>query len=297
MQCGPGSVTRYCKAESIELLSKAESIMKRALPFIFFLWMACRCWAQPASAPHAMPLWMQMQKAVLQKQDLNEIRRILKAGFKIDDPIGCGTFNSVDGAVAVENLAILRFLLSSGAKPKGSALLQAVRSHHPAISRQMVAMLLKAGANPNYKDCYMGDTNAFSTPLGTACYQGYLADVRLLVNQPGVELNDIDIDGYTPLMWAVSKGDKEIVSLLLAKGADPNIAKQKRSGCVQQIDGATPLEWAEEQGMDDIAAMLRAATQAPRAVGIKSPSTAAAAASSAVILVLLITMVTVAKDV
>src|SRR5580704_14335989 len=103
--------------------------MKEVLPFIFFLLLVSVCGGQPSHAPNSMVLGMQMQQAVLQKQDLNEIRRILKAGFKIDDPIGCGTFNAVDGAVAVENLEILKFLLASGARPKNSALLQAVWSH------------------------------------------------------------------------------------------------------------------------------------------------------------------------
>ena len=215
---------------------------------------------------------MQMQRAVLQKQDLNEIQRLLRAGFKIDDPIGCGTFNSVDGAVAVENLELLKFFLASGARPKGSALLQAVWSHHPDISRQMVEMLLKAGADPNGKGCYMGDTNRFFTPLHIACYQGYLADVQLLVNQSNVELNLIDIDGYTPLMLAVEKGNKEIVGLLLAKGANANIAKERRGGAVSPMDGATPLAWAEERAMDDIADMLRAATGTPKSNGLQPTS-------------------------
>lgn len=248
--------------------------MKEALPFVFFLLLVSVCGGDtPASSVTNSPvLGMQMQQAVLQKQDLNEIQRILQAGFKIDDPIGCGTFNSVDGAVAVENLKILKFFLASGARPKGSALLQAVWSHHPEISRQMVEMLLKAGADPNYKDCYMGDTNRITTPLHVACYQGYLEDVQLLLNQPNVELNLVDIDGYTPLMWAVAKGNKEIVGLLLARGANPNIAKQRRSGVVSPIDGATPLAWAEEQAMDDIADVLRAATGTHSSNGPKPPS-------------------------
>ena len=250
--------------------------MKEVLPFIFFLLLASVCEGQPSpsTVTNSAVLGMQMQQAVLQKQDLNEIQRILKAGFKIDDPIGCGTFNSVDGAVAVENLEILKFFLASGARPKNSALYQAVWSHHPDISRQMVEMLLKAGADPNYKDCYMGDTNRFNTPLHVACYQGYLADVQLLVNQPVVELNLIDIDGYTPLMMAVCKGNKEIVGLLLAKGANPNIAKQRRSGggVVSAIDGVTPLAWAEQRAMDDIADMLRAAAGTPAPAGPKIAS-------------------------
>jgi len=248
--------------------------MKEVLPFVFFLFLVSECAGDtsPSRATNSPVLGMQMQQAVLQKQDLNEIQRILQAGFKIDDPIGCGTFNSVDGAVAVENLEILKFFLASGARPKGSALLQAAWSHHPDISRQMVEMLLKAGADPNYKDCYMGDTNRFNTPLHIACYQGYFADVQLLVNQSNVELNLIDIDGYTPLMRAVAKGNKEIVGLLLAKGANPNIAKGRRGGVVSPIDGATPLAWAEERAMNDIADMLRAASGTPSSNGPKPPS-------------------------
>jgi hypothetical protein len=241
--------------------------MRGILLFVFFLSLVFVCGSQslpvPSGAQRGAVLGMQMQQAVLQKQDLNEIQRILKAGFPIDDPIGCGTFNSVDGAVAVENMDILKFFLASGARPKNSALLQAVWSHHPDKSRQMVEVLLKAGADPNYKDCYLGDTNRFSTPLGVACFQGYFEVVKLLLNQPGVELNAIDIDGYTPLMHAVAKGNKEIVGILLAKGANPNIAKERRNGIVSAIDGMTPLQWAQQGAMDDIADMLRVATGAP----------------------------------
>jgi len=248
--------------------------MKEALPFVFFLFLVSVRGGDTSPSPvtNSPVLGMQMQQAVLQKQDLNEIQRILQAGFKLDDPIGCGTFNSVDGAVAVENLEILKFFLASGARPKGSALLQAVWSHHPDISRRMVEMLLKAGADPNYKDCYMGDTNRFNTPLHIACYQGYFADVQLLVNQSNAELNLIDIDGYTPLLRAVAKGNKEIVGLLLAKGANPNIAKERRGGVVSPIDGATPLAWAEERAMDDIADRLRAATGTPSSNGPQPPA-------------------------
>jgi hypothetical protein len=248
--------------------------MKKALPFVFFLFLVSVCGGgtSPSTAANAQNLGMRMQQAVLQKQDLKEIQRILRAGFKIDDPIGCGTFNSVDGAVAVENLELLKFFLASGARPKGSALLQAVWSHHPDISRQMVEMLLKAGADPNYKDCYMGDTNRINTPLHIACFQGYLADAQLLLNQSNVELNLIDIDGYTPLMRAVAKGNQEIVGLLLAKGANPHIAKERRSGVVSPIDGATPLAWAEEQAMDDIADKLRAAAGTASSSGPEPPA-------------------------
>jgi ankyrin repeat protein len=47
--------------------------------------------------------------------------------------------------------------------------------------------------------------------------------VKLLLNQPGIELDTICIDNDTPLMLAAKKGAPEIVALLLAAGADPNV--------------------------------------------------------------------------
>ena len=175
---------------------------------------------------------IEMQRAVLKKQDLREMKRILAAGFKIDDPIGCGTFNSVDGAVAVGNLEILKFLLAKGAQPKGSALMQAV-SKKPEVSFRLVEALLKAGADPHYKerypenyftgDTHQPDTNRFSSPLHVACYRGNYEVAELLLKHPGDELNALDIDGRTPLMWATEQGHEKVVKLLLGKGANVRV--------------------------------------------------------------------------
>ena len=66
-----------------------------------------------------------------------------------------------------------------------------------------------------------------STPLHAACFQGHLEVVRLLVSQPGIELNTLDIDGHTPLMVAVEGGHETTVRLLLEKGADPKVKNSK----------------------------------------------------------------------
>ncbi len=173
----------------------------------------------PSASPE-FPLGLQMQVAVLKNQDLKEIRRILKAGFDVNAPIGCGAFNSLDGAVAVTNMQILKFFLAAGARPEGSALFSAVRCKNPDVSFQMVQALLKAGADPNYK-CSIGES--FLTPLGFACYQGHFAVVQLLLDQPGIELNILDAGDRTPLMQATERGDEQIVRLLLKKGAKSEI--------------------------------------------------------------------------
>jgi hypothetical protein len=181
---------------------------------------------------------LQMQEAVLRKQDVGEIQRILKAGFDVNAPIGCGTYSALDGAVQVESMGILTLLLDAGAKPKGSALLSAARCRNMDISSKMVETLLKRGADPNHRDFYMGDRKRFSTPLHIACYQGNYTVVQLLLRQPSIELDTIDIDGRTPLMWAVERGHEGIIGLLLENGADPKI---------KNAEGKTAAEIAREQ--------------------------------------------------
>ena len=66
--------------------------------------------------------------------------------------------------------------------------------------------------------------------------------VELLIDK-GAELNIKDDDGVTPLHEAVrSISHKDIIELLITNGADIN-AKTKR--------GSTPLDWAQEANEDD----------------------------------------------
>ena len=62
-------------------------------------------------------------------------------------------------------------VIDAGAEPKGSALLSAARCRNLEISSKMVEALLKKGADPNYKEYYMGDRKRFSKPLHAACYK------------------------------------------------------------------------------------------------------------------------------
>ena len=49
------------------------------------------------------------------------------------------------------------------------------------------------------------------------------------------------VDGYTALHWAVENGDLEMVNLLLAHSADPNIAAS-----FDKHSGVTPLHLASQ---------------------------------------------------
>lgn len=200
-------------------------IIKYTLTGLLLTTVSVVCLAQTTT--NKVPLWAQMQHAVLVETNLAEVQTLVKAGFDINSPIGCGSYNALDGAVQRQNVKMVKWLLANGAKPKGSALLQAAWCDNVDDSVQMVAALLKAGVDVNYKENYPNPAFhsdlPLSTPLHHACYKGNSAVVKLLLEQQGIELNTIDVDNFTPLMWAARKGNSEIVDLLLKAGADSSI--------------------------------------------------------------------------
>ncbi len=75
--------------------------------------------------------------------------------------------------------------------------------------------------------------------LRRAATQGDLDGIRRLV-KAGARIDASDIDGYTPLICAVTSDQPEAVSLLLKKGADVNRRADK--------SGHTALSWAAVLG-------------------------------------------------
>src|ERR1035437_1123459 len=159
-----------------------------------------------------LKLAYQMQEAVLKTQDIRKVEELLKQGVDVNAPIGCGTFSPLDGAVNTQNVDMLKFLLAHGAKPRGLA--DAAFASGEQQAMEMVTALLEAGVDPNTR-------NEYRTPLISATYRENQDLVTLLLSQRGIKLDEVDIDGYTALMWAVKQGSSEIVALLLHAGANP----------------------------------------------------------------------------
>jgi len=94
-----------------------------------------------------------------------------------------------------------------------------------------------AGANLRSTNRYGG------TALIPACHYGHLDTVQLLLGT-AIDVDHVNRLGWTALLEAVILGDGgprhvEIVRLLLAHKADPNIADR---------DGVTPLAHARRRG-------------------------------------------------
>jgi ankyrin repeat protein len=84
------------------------------------------------------------------------------------------------------------------------------------------------------------------TPLHSAAYTGDKKIVELLIAE-GADLDVKDKDGWAPLNNAVKKGHEKIVELLLDKGANVNILKSWQ----------TPLDLAKHELRFKIADLLR----------------------------------------
>lgn len=111
-----------------------------------------------------------------------------------------------------------------------------------------IVQLLVEKSNPD-----MTILNGYGgTALIPACERGHVEVVKLLLEKTNVKVNHVNKLGWTGLLEAIILSDggkkhQEIVRLLLAHGADKNIADK---------DGITPLEHAKKRGFKELVDIL-----------------------------------------
>jgi uncharacterized protein len=146
--------------------------------------------------------------------------------------------------------AEVRRLIAAGAdvnwqdeKQDSAFLVAGARGH-----AEVVKLTLAAGANLKSINRYGG------TALIPACHYGHLETVKLLLGT-AIDVDHVNRLGWTALLEAVILGDggathTEIVRLLLARRANPNIADR---------DGVTPLVHARRRGYAQMAELIAGA--------------------------------------
>lgn len=162
---------------------------------------------------------------------------LIDLGARVDTL--AGHFGSVLGAAAHNgNLDICRYILDTDATiamPDG-------QNRDPALLASRSGMLRRFGyyriqALISFFKDYFG-----FTPLHTACQNGYVDVVNLLLDREA-DVEIIDNDGWTPLYTACVNGRLEIVKLLLNRGADFTMTSHFKF---------TPLHAASQKGHFEI---------------------------------------------
>jgi ankyrin repeat protein len=207
-------------------------------------------------------LWWAVEKGRL---DIVEL--LVNAGADVEARVR-GDVDLPDGETAAYRAAkrgrtdILRFLLSHGAHDSNLTLCG-------ANSPETVKLSLASGADPNVA-CRSGTSDS-QPPIYGECNEETL---RVLINA-GANVNLRNVDGDTPLIFAVRRGLPACVKTLLEAGADVTVSNQrgdsplslvqdkeltvlllKFSRRVEKEVGDSLLNLAAIQGWPDVARLL-----------------------------------------
>ena len=181
--------------------------------------------------------------------DLQEIRRLLAAGAPIDTRDGQGR-TALLLAVNANHVEIAKAFLEAGASVNTQAgnldtpwLLAGARGR-----TEIIAMMLPRTPDLTIRNRFGGNA------LIPACERAHVEAVPLLL-KAGIDVNHVNNLSWTCLLEIVILGDggqrhQEVARLVLAAGADPNLADK---------DGVTPLAHARSRGQREVATIIEAA--------------------------------------
>jgi len=173
-----------------------------------------RCWEYS----NATPLLLACDKHA----PIYIIKKLVSKGAKLDDVTSDG-LSCLHFAIKNKDVRLITYLLQKGANPN------ATLKHLPLIHHAMlefsqddyrysiIDLLLSYGA-----DIHAKSPSRLKTSLMIAAYNGDTVFIEFCILK-GCNINDVDINGETALMFAASKGHVDSVKLLLKMGADISI--------------------------------------------------------------------------
>jgi ankyrin repeat protein len=217
----------------------------------------------------------------IEQHDVDAVKELLKSGLSTETLIDYGEHKITPLIKAAwdGDEEIVTALLAAGAKVNAkatdtgeTALLNAVSTGRPEI----VKILLQAGADVSVKNRF--DFNAL-----TSAVAANKQDLAAMLLDAGAKI-ETDTSGLTPLMFAASGGNIDMIRFLVKRGANVNhgvkegaqtallsaiygahpdavkaLVELKANVNAKTKDGDTPLKAAMKGDQDDIVKILRAA--------------------------------------
>lgn len=187
----------------------------------------------------------------------DELVRLLKKG---ENPNVClAGFSLLSFAAATGDADLVETLLQGGANADlpldevgESPLFKALQGHHYGIADRLV----RAGADPRVAaDGHQTALHLIAlTPPSANASSEQLRWVRKVLDA-GVSVDSRNSRGSTPPMLAAASGNHALVSLLLARKADPGLTNQR---------GQRAVDLARKRGFADIARELDTASATPK---------------------------------
>jgi hypothetical protein len=185
--------------------------------------------------------------------DKQQLLQILQAGGSIDVVDKHGR-SAVLLVTMKNNIEALRLLIELGAdvdhydKTKSAGVIDQTAFLYAGANGMNIALMLlmNAGARPDIYNYYGG------TALIPAAERGHVETVELLLENSKIDVNHVNNPGWTALMEAIilsdgGIGQQQIVKLLLAYGANPDITDK---------EGVSVLTHAQNRGYTAIVELL-----------------------------------------
>ena len=163
---------------------------------------------------------------------LEAVNILLQFGADINSRWEINNYTPLISSAGNKHFDISEFLIESGADlDVAETDLGRTASHFCAIQGgfQCVKKLIEHGADPEIRN-HLNWTTIFF-----AVSKNQFDIAKYLVEDVKVNLNLLDNAGFSPLHWAVNNRNFEMLDLLVANGADPNIQSEARGSPLHEV--------------------------------------------------------------
>ena len=107
----------------------------------------------------------------------------------------------------------------------------------PAIDSASKAVPPGIGVYPVHSAAGVGYGNGFAGNSHRHAPDGWMPAMKYLVEELGADVNQRDVNGYTPLHHAAARGDNEMILYLVSKGADVKAVARNGRTTVDMANG------------------------------------------------------------